>query len=384
MSKKTALFLFGLLLVLFTQSSGASAGTLSHNEDKKPETLSADGPYILYQPDGKVRVVEVDTKGDISDKQYDVLPPDFTLHVTNHAGHFPFDVKLHPIRRPDWQCHQPGKVLVMSDPHGRLDCVVSLLRGNGVVDADLHWSYGKNHLVIIGDVFDRGNDAIQIFWLFYKLEAEAAEAGGHVSFLLGNHEPMELAGDLRYAKPKYKMLAEKLGLAYPQLIGPNTELGRWLATRNVMMTIGKNLFVHAGLSKPFYDRNLTIPTVNEEMSKALFMTSKERKALSPLTAFLYSNDGPIWYRGMVRAEERYKPLAADTLQLLLKRYKVGHIIVGHTIFADIPTFYDGRVIGVNVDNEENREHARGRALLIERNRYIVVGDKGKQRLLTMW
>ena len=39
----------------------------------------------------------------------------------------------------------------------------------------------------------QGKDVPQIFWLFYKLEEEAAKAGGHVSFILGNHEPMVLA-----------------------------------------------------------------------------------------------------------------------------------------------------------------------------------------------
>lgn len=91
----------------------------------------------------------------------------------------------------------------------------------------------------------------QIFWLFYKLEAEAAECGGRVSVMLGNHEPMELAGDMRYAKPKYKLLAEKLGMSYRHLFFPNTELGKWLGTRNAMQVIGRNLFVHAGISRDF-------------------------------------------------------------------------------------------------------------------------------------
>ena len=38
--------------------------------------------------------------------------------------------------------------------------------------------------MIIGDIFDRGKDVPQIFWLFYKLEEEAAKAGGHVSLSL--------------------------------------------------------------------------------------------------------------------------------------------------------------------------------------------------------
>jgi hypothetical protein len=97
--------------------------------------------------------------------------------------------------------------------------------------------------------------------------------------------------------------------------------------------------------------------------------------------FLYGNSGPIWYRGLVRTDGKYNPLAKDSLEMIMDRYKAKHIIVGHTIFKDISTFYNGKVIGVNVDNKENREKKRGRAMLIENNQYFVVGDKGIQRQL---
>ena len=61
----------------------------------------------------------------------------------------------------------------MSDPHANLECVISLLQANKVIDKNLNWIYKKNQLMIIGDIFDRGYDATQIFWLVYKLEAEA-------------------------------------------------------------------------------------------------------------------------------------------------------------------------------------------------------------------
>lgn len=386
MTNKTSIFKLFLVTVFLTIiSSGIHAGTFGldgkKKDKEKKEELSADGPYVIYQPDGKTRIISVDKKGKIADTTYVALPKDFTLHVIDHKGNYPFDVKLHSVKRPQWKYPQAGKVFVMSDPHGRLDCVISLLQGNGVIDKEYRWSFGNNHLVIIGDVFDRGKDVPQIFWLFYKLEDEAAKAGGHVSFMLGNHEPMVLANDMRYTKGKYKLLAEKLDMAYPKLFAPNTELGKWLGTRNTMQTVGNDLYVHAGLGKLFYEHQLSIPTVNEEMSKALFMNKKERKELSPLTAFLYGNDGPIWYRGLVRTDPKYHPLSQDTLQLIMKRYHAEHIIVGHTIFKDISTFYGGKVIGVNVDNKENRKKKRGRAMLIENNKYFVVGDKGIQREL---
>ncbi len=67
--------------------------------------------------------------------------------------------------------------------------------------------------------------------------------------------------------------------------------------------------------------------------------------------------------------------------MILDRYHARHIIVGHTIFKDISTFYDGKVIDVNVDNKENRKKKRGRGILIENNQYFIVGDKGIQRKL---
>lgn len=380
--KTSILSLCFIIFSLTFVSSGLSAGTyILRGYETDSVVVSADGPYVWYQEDGTTRIITVNLEGVLKDTVYQVLPEDFALSVTSSNGEYSFQVPLHPIQRPSWKYKQPEKVFVMSDPHGRLDCVVSLLQGNGIIDDNLKWNYGSNHLMIIGDIFDRGDDVPQIFWLVYKLEQEAAQAGGCVSFLLGNHEPMVLANDLRYCTKKYNVLASKLGVPYAQLFGYNTELGKWLATRNTMQTIGKDLYVHAGLSQEFYERNLNIPTVNEEMSRALFMGKKERKLLSELTAFLYGNNGPIWYRGLVREKEKYNPISSDTLKRILKRYNVNRIIVGHTIFEDVSVFHDERAIGVNVDNAKNREKGLGRGLLIENKKYMIVGDNGVQREL---
>ena len=45
---------------------------------------------------------------------------------------------------------------------------------------------------------------LPIFWLMYKLEQEAWEAGGVMTFMLGNHEEMVLRGNLKYTRSKYK------------------------------------------------------------------------------------------------------------------------------------------------------------------------------------
>ena len=363
-------------------SSGLFAGTYALEYNETDSTLvSADGPYVLYLEDGSTRIITVDCHGTLKDTTYQLLPENLILPVTSSKGDYHFQVPLHPIKRPIWRCKQSNKVFVMSDPHGNLDCFVSLLQGNGIIDEKLSWIYGANHLMIVGDVFDRGDDVLPVFWLIYKLEEEAAQVGGHVSFLLGNHESMVLANDLRYCKPKYQALAEKLDIPYSQLFGKETELGKWLATRNTIEIIGEDLYVHAGLSEDFFEKNLSIPIVNKEISRALFMGKEERRALSDLTNFLYGNSGPIWYRGLVRNAAKYKAIPTDILTQMLERYEVERIVVGHTIFDDVSTFHDGRVIDVNVDNSKNRKYGLGRGLLIDGEKYMKVGDCGIQRVL---
>lgn len=342
---------------------------------------TSDGPYIMYQEDGTVRMVSVTPEGRLVDTLLTSLPGDYGFTVVSSDEVHSFDVSLHPVERPDWTTEQPDRIFVTSDPHGNLDCFISLLQGNGVIDADCHWNFGANQLVVIGDVFDRGNDAIQIFWLIYQLEWEARQAGGRVDFLLGNHEPMVLMNDLRYTKPKYKQLAEKVGMKYADLLASSTELGKWLTTRNTIQVSGGNLFVHAGLSRDFLEQNLEIPFVNKQMSSGLYKNKAQRKEASPMIYFLFGSYGPIWYRGMVKQAEKYHPLASDTLNLILDRYQAERVIVGHTIFEDISTFYGQRVIAVNVDNAENREKGKGRGILIEKDCIYVVGDQGILRKL---
>lgn len=376
--KRLKLYGFLLLVCLFSATT-VSVKADNSNRHEGETTLTADGPYIIYNEDGSARVITVTPKGKIKDKTVADLPADYSFNVVSHDGKHKFRVSLHKFQRPAWQYAQPDRMFVMSDPHGNLDCVVSLLQGNGVIDKKYHWSFGRNKLVVVGDIFDRGNDVMQIYWLLYKLEEEAAEAGGSVDVMLGNHEPMVLMNDLRYTRKKYTMLADMLGIKYPELFGRDSEMGRWISSRNTIIKVGDCLFVHAGLSKQFYDMNMTIPTANAEMAKGLYKRRKERKETSPLVYFLHGSYGPIWYRGMVKDDKKYSPLAADTLQMILDRYAVKRIIVGHTVFSDITTFYGGRVIGVNVDNEENRKAGRGRAILISGNHVFVVGDNGIMR-----
>ena len=334
----------------------------------------------MYEKDG-LRCIRVDETGRIIDSTYAWTSENFSFTVRSQEGGHQFEVQLHPVARPAWQYARPEKVFVMSDIHGDFDCMVSLLRAGGIMDADYGWAFGKNHLVINGDSMDRGDDVLPIYWLMYKLDYEARAAGGQFSFLLGNHEEMILRQNSRYANPKYLTLAQKLDRPHHWLWRPQSVLGYWLATRNTMMTIGSSLFVHAGLSRVLLDQGLSIPEVNEAVSRFLFNTREERGRYE-LGAFMFGDSGPLWYRGMVLDEERYNPIEEADLDALLAFYGAERVFVGHTIFDEVSLLHGQKVIAVNVNNQKNRANGKSRAALWLQQGIFTINDAGELLPLT--
>lgn len=338
--------------------------------------LGADGPYLFYNSDGSVRLSRIDLDGNVLDTVFvSGLPEGFCVRVEGQSGKYAFEVPVVKKCRPDWNYRQARKTFILSDIHGKMDIAVELLMRNGIVDKGLNWSFGRNHLVVIGDVFDRGEDVTQILWLLYKLEDEAEKAGGRLSFLLGNHEPMVLAGDLRYTEKKYLDVADTLGLTVPGLYGANTELGRWLATRNTIEKAGRQIFVHAGLGPEMPRLGLSIPEINVAVSSALFKDRTQRYA-DPILKTLYTNPGPVWYRGLVLDDERYNPITPGGLDAVLDYFDADRMFIGHTVMDDVTFLWDGRVIAVNVDYDENLRSGRGMAVLLRRGHS---GQKGLRR-----
>ncbi len=376
---KRLTLLFGLLLAatlctLPATDAAAESKPTKYNLCRKHPT---DGPYIVYDAEKGAYTAVADKRGHVLAMPYD----GGAVEVRSSRDAYLFSVTPHAVERGPWELRQAPKLFVTSDPHGDFQSFATLLQAHGVIDSGYRWSYGNNQLVVIGDIFDRGYNVLPLLWLMYKLEQEAADAGGAAVLLLGNHEGMVLAGDVRYTRGKYLETARQLGMEnYRQLFSPETELGRWLMARNTMLRIGRNLFVHAGLSARLLERDLEIETLNARMSEGLYRTSKERRE-DPTLEFLYRSAGPVWYRGMVCADEKYDPLTPEQTGALLRRYDADRLLVGHTIFPDISTFYDGRVIAVNVQNDLNRRKNRGRAVLIEGSRISVVGNRGVKRVL---
>jgi hypothetical protein len=90
-------------------------------------------------------------------------------------------------------------VYIVGDIHGHLDQLVRLLHGAGLLDPDQLWTTGPAwtggtaSLWFMGDFTDRGPAGVAVIDLVMRLQREAADAGGSVQSLLGNHELMLVA-----------------------------------------------------------------------------------------------------------------------------------------------------------------------------------------------
>lgn len=98
---------------------------------------------------------------------------------------------------------EPSESLVaIGDVHGDFDDFVAILQHIGLIDKQNHWTGGKTTFVQTGDLLDRGRKPREVMDLMIALEKEAGQAGGQVVSLLGNHEMMNIMGDLRYVTPE--------------------------------------------------------------------------------------------------------------------------------------------------------------------------------------
>jgi hypothetical protein len=96
-----------------------------------------------------------------------------------------------------------GQVIVgLGDVHGNFDALCDILKRLGLINEAHHWTGGQTILVQTGDLVDRGTRERDVLDLMMLLESEAPEAGGQVEILLGNHEVMNVMGDLRYVTPQ--------------------------------------------------------------------------------------------------------------------------------------------------------------------------------------
>lgn len=302
-----------------------------------------DGPHVFWEG-RRARIVRVDARGRTEETR---AKAPFSLDLPGLAA---APLRLGgslPAPAPD-RLADPGTILAVSDAHGQFDSLRRLLQAQGVMDGALRWRFGRGHLVVVGDVFDRGPQVTEILWFLRALAEEARKAGGAVHQLLGNHEAMILTGDTRYAHPRYG--AARGGLAaHGAHYGPDTELGRWLRSRPTLLQIGSFLFVHGGPSPAFLARGFTLERANRAVRKALGAGGRA----SEEAAFLLGREGPLWYRGLL--PEAPGDSASDSqVEAVAAAFGVRAMVVGHTTQPSLGSHRGGRVFAIDAGLKDGR------------------------------
>jgi hypothetical protein len=182
-----------------------------------------------------------------------------------------------------WSASAAGpRLIAIGDIHGDFDAFAGILQKASLIDANRHWS-GKNAtLVQTGDFLDRGPKTRAVMDLLMELQKDAPRQGGRAIITLGNHETMNIFGDLRYvtdadyasytddkserrrasayeayaalttALPKVSrdewMKAHPAGfIEQREAMSPGGKYGKWLRTLPAVVKVNDSIFLHGGI-----------------------------------------------------------------------------------------------------------------------------------------
>ncbi len=218
-----------------------------------------------------------------------------------------------------------ASLVAIGDVHGDFNDFVAILQRTGLIDEQHHWAGGKTTFVQVGDLIDRGPKPREVLDLMISLEQEAPKSGGRVVGLMGNHEMMNLMGDLRYVtqenyasfsdgeseqrrkaayqeyvawrKGHSQLLAEleqpvlavteeewmtrhPLGfIEQRDAFSPNGVYGKWVRQRFALAKIGGVIFLHGGISPALVSMKLKLDDINAHIHSEMKEFDDRKKYL---------------------------------------------------------------------------------------------------------
>jgi hypothetical protein len=369
-----------ILVIAFGIYHGASA-TL--DEDRRAYKLDKEGPHIFIEGD-EVMVNYVrggKSKGFYNDKTAYPLDSDISAkaYFTLEEQEIDFKVNLNIVTPPStYEDDHP--ILAISDVEGGYKAFRDFLIAHGVINEALSWTFGKGHLVLVGDFVDRGNSVTQVLWFIYKLEQEAKKHGANVHFIIGNHEIKNMQENFNSASEKYLYIASIIDKKQSDLYGEDSFLGRWMASKNSIESINGRLFVHGGIHPKISEFDYTLEEINQIVRKN-YRKPYYRKHDSNNEDFLVSSKtGPSWYRGYFKDD-----LSQEDIEKGLDKFAAQAVVVGHTLQWSVKKLYQGKVFAIDVkhpkDYSTSLPSKSSEGLLIEFENYYRLFSDGTKELL---
>jgi hypothetical protein len=244
------------------------------------------------------------------------------------------------------------RLVALGDVHGDIEAMRAALSLAGVIDDDDDWIGGETVVVQTGDLLDRGDDEQDIVDMMKDLQTQAADAGGALHLLNGNHELMNVALDFGYVTAGgFADFEDAPGVdandpavhhfdhderARAHAFMPGGAYATKLATHPVVLIVGDTAFAHGGVLPSYADE---VESVNREVAD-WFLGNDD-------TGYrIYEDDdSPVWSR---HYSMNTSSSDCDLLDEALEVLGVERMVVGHTVQDIITSACNDKVWRVDV------------------------------------
>jgi len=302
------------------------------------------------------------------------------------------------------------RVIAIGDLHGDYGRYIDVMESAGLINKSGKWIGGKTHLVQTGDITDRGADSRKIIDHLVKLAKQAKKKGGYVHLLIGNHETMNVVGDLRYVSdgefqafatknsPRLQNMQWERQVEWMKANVPDFEnldmdtyrlewektvplgwvehrgawalggqYGKWVKGNQVAVQINDTIFLHGGISAKYC--KFSLQSLTEQVIAVMENYDPS------ITTIMDDPLGPVWYRGLAREDES-NDIFSQTLDNILNRYGAKRIVIGHTVTGGVvwPRF-DQRVVANDTGIATHYGSHKGLLELTSEGATAIYGDK---------
>jgi hypothetical protein len=349
---------------------------------------------------------------------------------------------------------EPGRILVIGDLHGDLRLTIRSFELGDLIEKvnikkfielsnnnfnkalkSLKWKAENVIVVQVGDQIDRcrtlpchisknesdENSDLKILKLMTYLNELALNKGSAVYSLVGNHEMMNVYGDMRYVSLKnimdFNSELKNTGFMLDNTVDndnfnsnldvrkrafqPGNPIAEFIAcTRKLTLKIGRNLFVHAGMVKEI-SKKYKLKDINTILAAFLLgeLNKNSNPSVTQFADIFGINDmigipnnvsskkifqqSPLWTRSYSNLNTKEK--CDEALNSMMDELDIDRIFVGHTphLNEGIKSICQNRIFFVDYggsdgfqpyirnDEKKNKVHI----MIIENNQTRILSDR---------
>ncbi len=219
----------------------------------------------------------------------------------------------------------------VGDVHGHRREVRAALGVAGLVDDGGDWSGGAAEVWFLGDLMDRGPDGVGVVSDVMRWQRQAADSGGQVGSVLGNHEVLALGvrrfWDTKVPSETPSERGPSFALSWMINGGQvsdqeqlTDEMVDWMADLPAMVRLDDDLVLHA------------------DTTEYLRWGSDAEAVNAALTQVLHCEHLAVWWELWCSMTTRYSFLDEDgpvAARALLEATGGRRIVHGHSIISDL-------------------------------------------------